>query len=181
MRKLDPRSVEEIASQRRHGRRRNFRLARRAVQRVANHRMADCRKMYANLMRAARMQVSFDERKSRQTQTHSPIRARRPPFPAPRGHTNSTMQVARDGKLDAPRTFVQLAVNQCKIRFFNLVTAELFCERAMRQIISRNQQRARSFAVEAMHNSRPQLTADGRKFATAAKFMQQRVDHRAAL
>jgi hypothetical protein len=47
----------------------------------------------------------------------------------------------------------------------------------MNFVISRYQERAGRFAVEAMHNSRAQFPSDGGQFATRAEFVQQGVDH----
>ena len=58
--------------------------------------------MHANLMRAARVQVRFDQRKCPQTQTHAPIGARFAPFAATCRHARAAMQIARDGQFDLP-------------------------------------------------------------------------------
>jgi hypothetical protein len=59
----------------------------------------------------------------------------------------------------------------------DLAIAKLIGESAMNFVISRYQERAGRFAVEAMHNSRAQFPSDGGQFATRAEFVQQGVDH----
>src|SRR5690348_5488299 len=91
------RSVKKISRQRSQIFCSRLRLPRRAIQRVADHWMAQCGKMNANLMRAARVQVSLDQAETRKAQSQPPVGARRAAFLSARGHPGSTMQIARHG------------------------------------------------------------------------------------
>ena len=67
------------------------------------------------------------------------------------------------------------------VGFADPAIAKLIGERAMDFVVSRNEERAGGFAVEAMHDSRAQFPADGGKFAARAERVQQSVDHCAGL
>ena len=120
----------------------DLRLPRRAVERIAGHRVTQRGKVHANLVRAPGVQIGFDQRVSGNAQADSPIGARCAAFPAACGHTDSSMQIARHGKLDAAGIFLQFAVKQSNVSFFNLAAAELPRESAMRQIIPRDKKHA---------------------------------------
>src|SRR5215472_7093646 len=132
--------MKKIPLERRQNLRTRFYLSRRSVERIANHGMSNRRKMNTNLMRAPCMQIRFYEAISIQPQKHPPICARLAALAPARSHTSSTMQVSRHGKLDTPGIFLQTAVHQRHILLLHSSTAELLHQRAMRGIVSRNQQ-----------------------------------------
>src|SRR6185437_15974012 len=127
--------------------------------------------MNPDLMRAPCMQVRLDEAISLEPQKHAPICARLTALAPPRGHTSSTMQVSRHGKLDAPGIFLEAPVDQRYVRLLHFSLTELLHQLAVRRIISRNQQRARSLPVQPVHNSGTQLAANRRKLSALSKFV----------
>ena len=137
--------------------------------------------MNANLMRASSVEIRFQKCVTGQAHADAPVGARGAAFAPACGHADAAMQIAGDRQLDAACVVFQPAVEKGDVSLADLAVAKLIGERAMNFVISRDQERAGGFAVEAMHNPRTQFPADGRKFATRAEFVQQRVDHRAGL
>ena len=84
-------------------------LRRRAVERVANDRMMQRGKVHADLMRAAGVELDFDERGGVDAGEDAPVGAGFAGVgeggAAARGHADAALGVAADGEIDAAVVF----------------------------------------------------------------------------
>ena len=117
--KRDSRRVQEISAERRKLSDANSFLPWRAVKSVANNRGAESRKMNANLMGAAGVEIRFDQREAIEMQSHFPIGARLAAFAPSRGHARSTVEIACDGQVHGAFFAFQFPVQQSHIRFLD--------------------------------------------------------------
>jgi hypothetical protein len=74
-------------------------LAWRAVKSVTDNWGAESRKMNANLMGAAGVEIRFDQREAIETQAGFPIGARLAAFTPSRRHARSAVEIAGDGQV----------------------------------------------------------------------------------
>ncbi len=173
--------MKKIAAERREQSDARLGLRGRAIERVSHNRMTESGEMNANLMCAPGVEIRFQKCVTGQAHADAPVGARGTTFAPACSHTDTAMQVAGNRQLDAACVVFQPAVEKRNIGLADLAVAKLIGESAMNFVISRDQQRAGGFTVEAMHNPRTQFPADGGQFATRAEFVQQGVDHGAGL
>src|SRR5579864_2801334 len=127
--------------------------------------------MNANLVRAASVEICFDQREAIEMQAHSPIGAGLAAFAPSRGHACPAVKVARDGQIHGAAFASQFPMQQRHICFLDEARLKIFYELAMGRVISCNHDRARRVLVEAMNDPRAQWPADRRKPVDAAKPM----------
>src|ERR1700751_6393902 len=94
-------------------------LAWRAVKSVTDNGGAESRKMNANLMRAAGVEIRFDQREAIEMQAHSPIGARFAAFAPSRRHARSAVEIARNWQVHASFFAFQFPVRQRHIWFLD--------------------------------------------------------------
>ena len=163
MRKSDARGVQEIALEKGQVARAGAQAARRAVERVSHNRMPDGRKVRADLVRAPGVEHGLDQRAAIQARDHAPVGSRVAALGCARGHARAAARIARNGQRDRAGIARHLAVHQRQINFPDVSRTELFGEMFVRLVIPRHDHRARSFAVQAMHDARTQRAARARK------------------
>ncbi len=152
-------------------------LPRRAVKRVAYNGTAERGKMDANLMRAAGMQIGFDQDEPIEAQTRTPVGASFAAFAAAGSHSRTAAQIARNGQFDLARVSFDFSMKQRDVGFLHEAIAKILDELAMRVVVARDHNRAGSLLVESMHDPGPQWAADGRQSRDPAETMQQRGNH----
>ena len=111
--------------------------------------------MHADLVRAAGVQVRFDEREIAETQAQPPIRARFAAFAAAAGHARTAVQIARDGQLDRPFSSLHHAMQQREVCFLHATLAKFLDQFQMCGVVARDHNRPGSSFVQAMHDARP--------------------------
>src|SRR6266852_6952870 len=84
--------------------------------------------------------------------------------------------IAADGQLDSAALLSENALHQRDIRFLDGAFAKGFAELRVRRVVLGDEDYARGFLVQPMHDSRPQRIAGLRKRLPAPK---ERVDERA--
>src|ERR1017187_530508 len=136
-------------------------LARGAIHRVANDGASQRRKMNADLVSPARVQVRFDQRKSLEPKTCAPIRAGGAPFAAARSHSGGPAQIARDGEIDDTLLAFHFSVQEREIRFLDEPIAKILGELGVSLVVQSNHNDAGSVFVQPMHDSRTQRSAHG--------------------
>jgi hypothetical protein len=140
--KSDAGGVQEIAFEQRQHCLTGAHLLWRPVQTIADNRMAQRRKMHADLMGAAGMQIDFDQRKTFGTREHAPIGPRVASTGerslAPRGHPRTPARIARNGQFDSPGIAFEPPVHQRDVAFLDFSGAELIGKFLMRRIIPRH-------------------------------------------
>jgi hypothetical protein len=177
MKKVNAGSVKKIAPE---GRERNgadTRVPWRAVERIADNSMSQGGKMDAELMGAAGMQASLDEREGAEAQAGAPVRKRRAPLTPTGSHARAATQVARHGKLDAPGILLEQAVEQSHVGLLDVAFAKLGDQSMMRFIGAGDDEHAGSFLVETMNDARAERPSGGGK---AAEAVQERAGQSAA-
>jgi hypothetical protein len=170
--KSNPRRVQEISAERRKLSDANSFLARRAIESVTDNGGAESRKMNANLMGAAGVEIRFDQREAIEVKARFPIGARFAAFASSRRHACSTVKIACDRQIHGAFFALQFPVQQRHIGFLDEPRLKILYELAMGCIISRNHDRARRFLIEAVDDAGAQRPTDRRKPADAAKSMQ---------
>ena len=128
--KSDFRGVKKIPAERRQRTPADMQLAGGAIKRIAHDRMAQRGKMDADLVRAAGVDLHFEERGRSDASQHSPVGARFPGIgqrggPAG-GHAGAAIRVAGDGKFDAAAIFCQQSLHQRDVGFLNAAFAKGF-------------------------------------------------------
>jgi hypothetical protein len=99
MDKSDSRGMQEISAERRKLSGADSFLAWRAVKSVTDNGGAESRKMNANLMRTAGVEIRFDQREAIEMQAHAPIGARFATFAPSRRHARTAVEIACDGQV----------------------------------------------------------------------------------
>src|ERR1700735_819837 len=106
--------------------------ARSSVERIADHRKSERRKMHAKLVRAAGVQSGFDERECAEEKFCGPVGARGAAITAARSHARAAAQIARHWELDASRLLAHLSMQQRDVCFFYQAFLKLLYQAAMR-------------------------------------------------
>lgn len=117
--------------------------------------------MDTNLVRAARVQVGFNESEIADVSQRAPIGASFTSFAAARGHARAAVKIARDGKFDAPGFAVWFAVQQGDILFLDETIAECGGKFGMRGIGASYNDCAGSVFIEPMNDAGTQRAAGG--------------------
>jgi hypothetical protein len=174
-------SVEKIAGQRRQHDFANAKLRCCAVQRVTDDRMAQSRKMHADLVCAAGVKLNCEQRGSINWREDAPVGAGfagvAKDDAAAGGHAGTALGIAGDGQIDRPVLLFHKALHQGDVDFLDLALAEGFAELGVRGVVFGDQDDAGSIFVEAMHDAGAKSVAALRECLAAAK---QGVDQRAA-
>src|SRR5580693_1905445 len=178
--KCDARCVKIVAPERWQQFAANALLMRRAVERVTHHRESECGKMDADLVRAAGVQISFDEREIAKTLAQAPIRAGFAAFTAAAGHARTAVQIARYRQFDNSSSALHPAVEQRDICLLHTAVAKFFDQFQVCGIVARDHNCARSSFVQAMHDPRSQRTADGGE-PSVTETIQEGGDQRASV
>jgi hypothetical protein len=124
--------------------------------------MTDARQMHADLVRAAGPDVNFEEREFVEASQHLVFGNGGTATRQSRRHAYAANRIASDRSSDLTPIRFHPAVHQREINLFDLSAGELFGEMAMGLISARDQNHAASKAVQAMHDTRPQLTTHRR-------------------
>jgi len=104
---------------------------RRAIERVADHGESERGEMHAQLMRAARVQVRFDQRERAEEKFRGPIGARGAAIAAACGHARAPAQIARYRQLDSSGLLAHLSVQQRHVSFFHQAFLKLLDQAAL--------------------------------------------------
>src|ERR1700746_942413 len=115
--KSNPRRVQEISAERRKLSDANSFLAWRAIESVTDNGGAESRKMNANLMGAAGVEIRFDQRETIEVEACSPIGARFAAFAPSRRHARSAVEIARNRQVHGAFFAFQFPVQQRHICF----------------------------------------------------------------
>ena len=154
----------------------------RAVESVADYRMAERSHVDTNLMRAAGIDFHFDQRElakgSVQATDDAVVRDGFAASRAARGHPDAADRVAADRRVDGSAIFLRPAVHQRDISLLHFALGKLLGQLAMRFVVFRYDDQSAGFFVEAVDDARPQLPAHGRQ---RREVMQQGVDQGAAI
>src|SRR5579864_3308092 len=124
--------------------------------------------MYPDLVRSSRFDLHFQQSKFAVSAFnllgYLPVRDGLTPRSAltrtARGHARATNHIAADSGVDGPFCHLGPAVNQRGVRFLNFAAGKLLCELSVSQIRFGYQNKPAGLFVQAMHNPRPQLSAD---------------------
>ena len=176
--------MEKIAAERGQLRFFEAQLARCAVERVADDGMFECGEVHTNLMRAAGMELDFDERGIGDGGEGTPIGAcgagirhgGAVPSLALDSHARAMDGVATDGQLDAAGFFLELALHKSEVDFFHFALAKGFAELGVGGVVFGDENHAGSFFIQAVDDAGTQWIAGLRKRLAAAE---ERVDERA--
>lgn len=133
--------------------------------------------MDAELVRAASMEVRFNECETIQALEHAPIGPRGAAVTSAGSHAGAAPKVARHRQFDSPGIQAQAAVEQSDVRFRHLAAPELLRQPLVRGVVPRDQQRAGRSSIEAMHNAGAQFAT---QFREPAKAVEQRAHQRSA-
>jgi hypothetical protein len=128
----------------------------RPVERVSHDRMAQGRKMHANLVRAAGVQLDFDQRRGVNAYKNAPVG---PSFAgiaqdgaAAGGHSHAALGITSNRKFDPAALFFQQAFDESDVGFFDAALAERFAELCVCSVVLGDKDDARGVLVEAMHD-----------------------------
>ena len=176
--------MEKIAAERGQLRFLNAQLACGPVECVADDGMFEGGEVHTNLMRAAGVELDFNERGVADSGEGTPIGARGArighyravPGLAFHRHARAMDRVAADGQLDAAGFFLELALHECYVDFFHFALAEGFAELGVSGVVFGDENHAGSFLVQAMDDAGTQGIGGLRERLTAAE---ERVDERA--
>src|SRR5579864_5604808 len=134
------------------------------------------REVCANLMRAPRARFRFNQREIAQAQQCAPTRLGSTAMAKPRRHARAALWISRDRPLDRSAISRHPPVQQCHIGLADSARPELLREHAMSNVIARDYHGSGSAAIEAVHNSRTEISSHSRK---RAEMMKQGVHERA--
>jgi len=181
--KSNPSGVEKIATKRRKKLLANALLSRRPIYGVTDDRTAKRGKVHADLMGAARMQISFNQSVIPDMRKGAPVGACLASFATARGHARAAMQVASDGKLNAARFApgfrIRATVKECDIFLGDKPIAEGTGESGVSSIAAGDDDGAGCFLIQPVNNSRPQRASHRRKPGGASETMEERSYERA--
>ena len=149
----------------------------RAVDRVAQHGMADGGHVHANLMGAAGGQARLDERRAAQPLAHEPVGASLAPA-GNHGHALAVGGMAADGRVHEALALAEIADDDGHVCPVHRVGLDLLGQAHVRPVVLGHQQQARRVLVDAVDDARADLAADAREVVQPR---QQRVDQRARL
>src|SRR5919106_511596 len=169
------------------GQRAHFRLEALAVKRIADQRVTDRAKMRAHLMRASRLQKTFDQRRDRlllraESRKQAPMRHSLSASALwKHGHFGAAGGMAADRRVDRTLRAGRRAPDKREIAALHLAGAamvgELLGERAMRPVSLGHDHEPARVLVETMHDAWPRHPPDAREALTAMG--DQRIDQRA--
>ena len=163
---------------------RDLRLEARAIGQIADQRMADMRHMHADLMRAARLQPTGQQRRGAEILEPFPMGDRLAPA---RGgdhrHALALRRVAADRRVDRPLRALGRAPGEGEIVAreieFAAVILEEFRETGMRRVGLGDDDEPACILVDAMHDAGLLDAANAGE--TLAAMRDERIDQRAAL
>ena len=137
-----------------------FRLS-RAVDHVAEQRVADVRHVDADLVRAPGLELAADVRKAGVPLDDLPVRHGVAGVFLRNGHALSIGRMAADGRVHGAGIGAESAVNNGLVDAGKAPVGELRRERLMGEIVFRHDQKTARVAVDAMYDAGAQRAATG--------------------
>ena len=141
--------------------------------------MADVRHVYADLVRAAGLELAADVRVAVVARDDRPVRDGAAGVFGCHGHALAVRRVAADGRVDRAGILAQIAADDGLIRAGHGVVSQLGREREVRKVVFRCDEQTGRVLVDAVHDAGPPLPADAGETVTAVG--EQGVDERAVL
>jgi hypothetical protein len=127
---------------------------------VAQHGVADVKKVHPHLVSAPAVNPAFDKAGVGRLRGYLIFRLRGATTRFRGRHPRAIHRMTRDRCLDEAVLVAKLAGDQSEINFINSATGKLRGETAMRLIVFRDDEASAGFLVETVNNSRPRFTAD---------------------
>ncbi len=149
--------MEEEACERRQG----GDTKRRSVEPVAEDGVSNTREMYAYLVRAAGSDANAQVGANRKLLKDLVFGERRPAGRKPGCHPSPPDGIASDGRCHGAGLGFHPAVNEGQVYFFDLPALELRGQSLVGEVRAGDHQNAARFFIEAMHDARTQIAADG--------------------
>jgi len=147
--------VEEIAVQRDQRDFSDAELRGCTVERVTNHGVEKSGEMHADLVRAAGVELHFEERSGVDAGEDAPVGAGFASVAendaAAGGHAGATIGIAGDGEVNGAAIFFQEALHESDVRFLDFASAEGFAELCVSGVIFGDEDDAGGVFIEAMH------------------------------
>jgi len=165
--------VEEIAVQRGQRDFSNAKLRGCAVERVTNDGVAKSGEMHADLVRAAGVELNFEERGGIDAGEDAPVGAGFASVAendaAAGGHAGATLGVAGDGEVNGAAIFFQKALHESDVGFLDLALAKGFAESGVSGVIFGDEDDAGGVFIEAMHDAGAECITTLRESLAAAE------------